>query len=427
MTTIVAIRKSVGVALLVSLFAVLFGHPASLGAQQDGDADPVLHVVEPGDTWTALAMRFAIPRETLQSANWHPNPRRNPVIGDTITIPNAPSGERVGRISRRGDGGLLELAVIYNQSPWQLAAINGMAHPFYPLLQRAVLVPGGTDPPRDLPHGFQSLQLSAVPAQPGWPLAFRAMGDTLNSLTAQLGSARMETFQEGPHIVGVGGTGAFFNPGAPELTIAVNDLQRWSQPWRVAPGLWDYDQVTLTGEAAAIDQQAIAAERERMFQIWSRITPQPLWQTSFRRPIDNFLRVSSTYGARRSYNGGPYSTYHEGVDFSAYLGTPVFSSGDGTVVLAEELYVRGGAVVIDHGLGIYSGYYHMSAVHVQPGTNVRAGDLVGEVGSEGLSSGNHLHWDLLVSGTWVNADAWQAQDLACWILEGWGTPCLAQP
>ncbi|MFW6068325.1 MAG: LysM peptidoglycan-binding domain-containing M23 family metallopeptidase [Chloroflexota bacterium] len=392
-------------------------------AQDDTQPLPVEHQVVPGDTWSALAMRFGVTREALREANWHPNPARNPVIGDVVALPAGTSQERMGRLYRGHDGGLLTLAAAHNLDPWVLAGAIELKHPYRPLHGQAILLPGGDLPPRDLPAGFQSLELSAVPAQPGWPLALRAVGDPRGDLSVQLGTARFDSFVNSPRVVAVGGTGAFFAPGAPELTITVGDTKLWAQPWRVAPGTWDFDQITLTGEAAAIDQEAIAAERQRMFQIWSQVTPQPLWRSAFRRPIDDFLQISSTYGARRSYNGGPYSSYHEGVDFSAYGGTPVFAAGDGVVVLAEDLYVRGGAVVIDHGLGIYSGYYHMSEVHAVPGQTISAGDLVGEVGSEGLSSGNHLHWDLLIAATWVDASAWHEQDLACWILEGWGAPC----
>lgn len=413
-------RKPVSILLLCCL--VWFA-PRSGSAYAGASASQTQHVVLPGDTWTALAIRYSVSRETLQRANQHPNPARNPVIGDSINLPATTLEQRFGSLHRRNDGGLLSLSVRSDLSPWQLAAQNGMVHPFRPLHRGAIFVPGGDSPPRELPAGFHSLELSAVPAQPGWPLAFRAKGEGISSVAAQLGTARFDTFINLPNIVGVGGTGAFFSPGAPELSIVSNETWIWSQPWRVNPGTWDFDEVTLTGDAAAIDQAAIAAERERMFQIWSQVTPQPLWRSSFRLPIDDYLQISSTYGARRSYNGGPYSSYHEGVDFSAYGGTPVYASGDGVVVLAETLYVRGGAVIIDHGFGMFSGYYHMSAVHAQVGQAITAGELLGEVGSEGLSSGNHLHWDFLVAETWVNAAAWQAQNLACWILEGWGTPC----
>ena len=73
------------------------------------------------------------------------------------------------------------------------------------------------------------------------------------------------------------------------------------------------------------------------------------------------------YGARRSYNGGPYNTSHEGTDFAAYGGTAVTAPAAGTIVLAEPLAARGGAVIIDHGLGVYSGYYHLSTVGAEAG------------------------------------------------------------
>jgi murein DD-endopeptidase MepM/ murein hydrolase activator NlpD len=97
------------------------------------------------------------------------------------------------------------------------------------------------------------------------------------------------------------------------------------------------------------------------------------------------------------------------------------------VVVAEPLYVRGGAVIIDHGLGIYTGFYHMSTVLVMPGEVVQPGQTIGAVGTTGLSTGNHLHWDLLVNGVWVDAQAWLAQDMACWVLAAWGRACTDTP
>ena len=73
-------------------------------------------------------------------------------------------------------------------------------------------------------------------------------------------------------------------------------------------------------------------------------------------PLDDYLEISSLYGARRSYGGGPYDRYHEGLDFSAYGGTAVHAPAAGTVSLAENLVARGGAVLLDHGLGVFRGY-----------------------------------------------------------------------
>jgi murein DD-endopeptidase MepM/ murein hydrolase activator NlpD len=77
--------------------------------------------------------------------------------------------------------------------------------------------------------------------------------------------------------------------------------------------------------------------------------------------------------------------------------------------------VRGGAVIVDHGWGVYTGYYHMSDVAAEVGQWVEAGQHIGGVGTTGLSTGNHLHWDLLVGGVWVDGLAWLEQDIGGWL------------
>lgn len=410
--------------LLPALCLLLLAGLTPAGSQPahaQTDPAPQTHLVQPGDTWPALAYRYGVAVDDLQAANPHPNPLRQPTIGDTIPLPAGSSPEpRLGQLQRVAAGGLLRLAILQGQNPWQLAAELGLASPYQPLFGQPRFFPGGQTPPQEFPAGFHSLELSAIPAQPGRAIAYRAQATAGLTTTAQLNALPLLTFTNGQQQVGLGGTGAFYPAGAPELLIVPAGGPAWSQPWRFSSGDWDYDRVTLTGAAAAIDQEAIAAERARLFELWSQVSPVPQWQGPFQLPITQYLSVSSNYGARRSYNDGPFSTYHEGVDFSAYGGTPVSAPAGGTVVLAEQLYVRGGAVIIDHGLGIYSGFYHLSAVLAQPGQQVQAGDIVGEVGTTGLSSGNHLHWDLLVNGVWVDAAAWLAQDLPDWLLAGGG-------
>ena len=76
------------------------------------------------------------------------------------------------------------------------------------------------------------------------------------------------------------------------------------------------------------------------------------------------------------------------------------------MVLAEPLQVRGNAVLIDHGGGVFSGYWHLTDITVSAGQAVQAGDLLGHVGTTGLSTGNHLHWELRVNGFAVDPMQW---------------------
>jgi murein DD-endopeptidase MepM/ murein hydrolase activator NlpD len=84
----------------------------------------------------------------------------------------------------------------------------------------------------------------------------------------------------------------------------------------------------------------------------------------------------------------------------------VVAAAAGVVALAEPLAVRGNAVIIDHGAGVLSGYYHLDRIVVNAGQTVAQGELIGEVGSTGLSTGSHLHWELRVGGVAVLPSEW---------------------
>lgn len=383
------------------------------------------HLVEPGDTWPALAWRYGLSPAQVATLRPGPNGQRQPVIGSVLAVPET-GVRRTGQMVRVEDS-VLATAVSHNLSPWRIALQNGMAHPYRPALYRPLFLPGGEELPREWPLGLRDFALSQTPAAPGQAVAFRAgvregVGETA-VFTAALGSNQMPTFRQDNRIVGLTGAGAFFGRGAPELAVTLGDGPLWAQPWQFEDLEWTYQDLTLTGSAAQITQEQIQAERARLFQIWQQVNGGIRWERPFQLPIENFLAVTADYGVRRSYNGGPYRSYHEGVDFSAYGGTPVLAPAAGAVALAENLAVRGGAVIIDHGLGVYTGYYHLSAIHVSAGDPVTPGQIVGEVGTTGLSTGNHLHWDLLVDGIWVDAAAWREQGMGCWLRLGLGLSC----
>jgi murein DD-endopeptidase MepM/ murein hydrolase activator NlpD len=137
------------------------------------------------------------------------------------------------------------------------------------------------------------------------------------------------------------------------------------------------------------------AEQERLREILGRVTPERLWQGSFRVPLDG-VTSGKNFGKRRILNGQPGSP-HGGVDLPATMGTPVYAAQSGRVVLAEELYFPGNTVVVDHGLGIYTFYGHLSEISVKVGDEVKQGALLGKAGATGRVTGPHLHWGLSVN------------------------------
>ena len=156
--------------------------------------------------------------------------------------------------------------------------------------------------------------------------------------------------------------------------------------------------------------ETVKAETARTNELFSEVTPAG-WtpRDRFRLPLEDDSPRTSPYGSRRTYGNSPAITAHAGEDFSAAPGTPVFAPAAGTVVLAESLFVRGNAVVLDHGGGVYTGYWHLSELNVKAGEQVARGQRLGAVGSTGLSTGAHLHWEMRVGGLPVDPLQWVEQ------------------
>jgi murein DD-endopeptidase MepM/ murein hydrolase activator NlpD len=141
-------------------------------------------------------------------------------------------------------------------------------------------------------------------------------------------------------------------------------------------------------------------ERQRLRAIFLQVTPERLWQGGFRLPLEG-IATGGNFGRRRILNGKAGSP-HSGVDFPATTGTAVLAAQRGRVVLAEEFYFSGNTVVLDHGLGIYTFYGHLSAFSVKTGDVVEPGAQLGKVGATGRVTGPHLHWGLTVARARVN-------------------------
>lgn len=123
-------------------------------------------------------------------------------------------------------------------------------------------------------------------------------------------------------------------------------------------------------------------------------------ESDFEYPVHNPI-LNSPFYKRRIYNkekGRP----HGGSDFKGGIGDPIYAINDGTVILARPMYYEGNFTVIDHGLELYSLYMHQSEILVKTGDKVKKGDLIGRIGSTGMSTGPHLHLGLRVLGTMID-------------------------
>jgi murein DD-endopeptidase MepM/ murein hydrolase activator NlpD len=166
---------------------------------------------------------------------------------------------------------------------------------------------------------------------------------------------------------------------------------------------WTVDSLDFTEDQTTqlLDPKVVADELALITAVYSEVSPEKLWDAAWQLPVTG--AVTARYGEQRSINGGPLSEHHGGTDLGAEEGTPVLATNGGRVVLARQLKVRGNMIIIDHGGGVFSGYGHLSAIHVREGQAVAAGEEIGAVGNTGLSTGAHLHWEMASQGVFLDA------------------------
>lgn len=146
-------------------------------------------------------------------------------------------------------------------------------------------------------------------------------------------------------------------------------------------------------------QNQIYKEYKQAIQIYTTNTKKVYWKKPFIFPLHSV--ITSDFGNARVYNGS-LKGYHSGTDFKAKMATPIRASNDGIVVLAQKRYYAGGSVIIDHGYGVYSCYYHLSKIKVKVGEKVSQGHIVGLSGQSGRVTGPHLHFGIRVANTNVD-------------------------
>jgi murein DD-endopeptidase MepM/ murein hydrolase activator NlpD len=143
----------------------------------------------------------------------------------------------------------------------------------------------------------------------------------------------------------------------------------------------------------------IQEESRLVADIFTGVDENRYWKGAFLRPVPG--EASSSFGKRSILNGVARSP-HSGTDFRASKGTPIKSPNHGKVVLVRDLYYAGNTVIIDHGMGLFSYFAHLSAFRVSEGQMVEKGEVVGLVGATGRVTGPHLHWSLRLGGARVD-------------------------
>ncbi|MBS1192604.1 MAG: hypothetical protein H6Q97_583 [Nitrospirae bacterium] len=190
-------------------------------------------------------------------------------------------------------------------------------------------------------------------------------------------------------------------PGTYQLALTVDGMPL-SRDVLIVKKKYPVQRLTLPEDMVVLSPENEArAERDqrKMAAIWP-VDSLRVWKGRFIDPLPG-KAVGTPFGVRRIINDIPKNS-HSGVDITADEGDPVKAPNDGVVILVDNQFFSGNSVVLDHGQGIYTMFFHLSKATVKYGQAVRKGDVVGLVGATGRATGAHLHWGVRVQGAKVD-------------------------
>ncbi len=372
-------------------------------------------VVQFGDTYRSLLRRTQVPEALLRRLNRLVSPNEL-YVGVSLIVPQESGQTRLNSRAALSNGeSLLELAVRQNADPWTLAQINQLAGTWSALPGNVLYFSSETpaQAASGLPPVFQQVEVGPLPLEQGATAVIRAQTPAGVTLSGLLVDHPLRFFLEADGSqVALQGVHALLEPGPYplrlEATLPDGSQQSFEQMILIVSG--NYPQEDLYVEANTIDPLVTDPENQQILSLTAAATPNRYWAGLFRSPAFYPDCFTSRYGNRRTYHGLNTETeiqgFHTGLDFCGGEGLPITAPAAGQVVFAGPLTVRGNATLIDHGQGVYSGFWHQSSIQVTVGQMVEQGQVIGIVGGTGRVTGAHLHWEVWVNGVQVNPMAW---------------------
>jgi murein DD-endopeptidase MepM/ murein hydrolase activator NlpD len=376
-------------------------------------------IINFGDSFRSLTRRTQVPLSMFKKLNHIVSPSEF-YVGVNMIVPVQEGSQKLtNRISVGTGESLLEAAVKKNTDVWTLAHYNNLQGSWDSVSGDALFVPGesGEQSASGLPSAFISAEIRDLPIKQGGTGVIKVRtipGVTLGGILVdhQLHFFPMEDGTQ----VALQGVHALLPPGIYPLrldaTLPDGNKQSYEQYVLIASGNYPDDPL-LYVDPVTIDPAETEPELNKLINLTAPVTPEKLWVGDFSSPASQYAEATyftSRYGNRRTYIGIntdlSIQGFHTGLDFGGGTGLPITAPARGKVIIAENWTVRGGTTVIDHGWGVYSGFWHQSKFHVQVGDIVEQGQVIGEVGGTGRVTGPHLHWELWVNGIQVDPLDW---------------------
>jgi murein DD-endopeptidase MepM/ murein hydrolase activator NlpD len=373
-----------------------------------------------GDSFRSLTRRTQVPLGMFKRLNHIVSPSEF-YVGINMIVPVQEGNQGLNkRISTKAGESLLEAAVRQNTDVWTIAHFNNLQGSWDALPGDILFAPGENDGQgaSGLPPAFVSAEIRDLPIKQGGTGVIKVKTTNPDAtLSGILVDHQLHFFPLGDGTqVALQGVHALLPPGIYPLRLDANlpdgSTQSYEQNILIVTGNYPDDPL-LYVDPVTIDPAETEPELNKLIGITSVVTPDKLWIGDFYSPASQYAEstyFTSRFGNRRTYIGLntdlSVQGFHTGLDFGGGTGLPITAPARGKVVIAENWTVRGGTTIIDHGWGVYSGFWHQSKFNVQVGDTVEQGQVIGEVGGTGRVTGPHLHWELWVNGIQVNPLDW---------------------
>ena len=373
-----------------------------------------------GDSFRSLTRRTQVPLDMFKKLNHIVSPSEF-YVGVNMIVPAQEGDQGLNkRISTTVGESLLEAAVKQNTDVWTIAHYNSLQGSWDAVPGDTLFAPGESNgqATSGLPSAFASAEIRDLPIKQGGTGVIKVKTASSDvTLGGILVDHQLHFFPMDDGIqVALQGVHALLPPGIYPLrldaTLPDGSKQSYEQNILIVSGNYPDDPL-LYVDPLTIDPAETEPELNRLINVTTPSTPEKLWDGDFYSPASQYAEstyFTSRFGNRRTYIGqGTELTvqgFHTGLDFGGGTGLPITAPARGKVIVAENWTVRGGTTIIDHGWGVYSGFWHQSKFLVQVGDIVEQGQVIGEVGGTGRVTGPHLHWELWVNGIQVDPMDW---------------------
>ena len=367
-----------------------------------------------GTSLTGLVRQYNLQQKDLVFLNRLASPSET-IAGLKFIIPiNEVSAPLSPLFSPEPKSTLIEIALQSGTSPWQLVDDNQLQGSWDVLPGELLFAEVGDDQEEgsQFPTPVNAITMNNLPVIQGETLQIALTAVEPVEVTGTFDGRSLHFFTEDDeNYYAFHGIHALMEPGPVPLEIIVKHAEggtlTFEQLVMLAEGGYGNEWVNVPEEY--LDESVIAEEDAFLQPILDQVSPQKHWDGNFIYPVDEPC-INSVFGQRRDYNNGGLFFYHTGMDFGVCAqNLNIYAPAAGEVVLAEELVIKGKAVLIDHGWGVFSGYWHLEEFNVEAGDFVEPGDIIGQIGNTGRSAGPHLHFEVDITGTPVNPQTWLDQ------------------